>query len=93
LPSPPAHCILLPLLCTSCLFHVSATPKALPAGDLLGLDVARAQWKRECEILQLLEEDERKFIRIYGQMYGIPEQKEDFDDFEALGEELDRFEL
>jgi hypothetical protein len=46
----------------------------------MGLDSARAQWKREHKRLELLEDDEDEFIRRHGIMYDIPEEDEDASD-------------
>jgi hypothetical protein len=49
---------------------------ALPAGDLLAQDAAQADWRRACELLELLQRDQKEFVRIYGFIYGIPKQNE-----------------
>jgi hypothetical protein len=49
---------------------------ALPAGDLLAQDAAHAEWRRACELLELLQQDQKEFVRIYGTVYGIPKQNE-----------------
>jgi hypothetical protein len=44
---------------------------ALPADDLLAQDAAHADWRRACELLELLQRDQKEFVRMYGTSYGI----------------------
>ena len=58
------------MCCLASLRILPHIPTALPAGDPFGRDAAHAQWKSVCGQQELLQRDEKQFVRWYSTTFG-----------------------